>query len=232
MSSKLRTILAYSVLAIPIVLLVTFATKRGYVFLIWNILLAALPILFGYLFIVTKSKLRYLWLVPWLVFLPNSFYVWTDIIHPFNVIQYFCPDLDYTTYCDQELIRKVVTPTWNGTWQQLLQIFGVVYAIFLSAWYGMIAWRQVTKELSAKLEWRVFLLFLPLNAFAIVVGRFARTNSWYLLTNPLRVIRDFADTAMGIFSDRLYTFTFVGSIIWTLLAYGIYHLSEQRKPQV
>ena len=187
----------------------------------WNLILAAIPILFGYLSNIS-NKWWWIWIVPWLVFLPNSFYVWTDIIHPFGVIQYACPNGSDLIYCDQELIRQIAEPRWDGTITQIAEITVVLCAIFLASWYGTVAWNKIVKRFSNSIRMRLLIAFSILCAFGITLGRFARTNSWYLITHPMRVVEDTIDTIKNILTSGVYTGTFAISIIWVLITVPVF----------
>jgi uncharacterized membrane protein len=214
--------LILSIALVPLVAIISIVGERGYYFLYWNLILAAIPMTFAYLASL-KSGFAWVWLAPWIAFLPNSFYVWTDIIHPFGVIQYYCPKGNDLLSCDQELIRQIVAPRWDGTVVQMLEIIVVVYCIALSAWFGMLAWNQVIKRYQPAIASRLLIVFVPVCAFAITLGRFARTNSWYLLTHPLRVIDDSITTIKNILTSGIHAGTFLISCVWiigTILGFG------------
>ncbi len=49
--------------------------------LLWNLILAVLPYIFALGYISVKNKTRWLLLLCWFFFLPNSFYIITDFVH-------------------------------------------------------------------------------------------------------------------------------------------------------
>ncbi len=160
--------------------------RLTFVFLIWNLLLAYLPWLMTSL---AGSRLRmaggklvfYLLFGCWLAFIPNSFYILTDLYHlgdSYN--DFLVPD-----WFDLVMILSFA---WNGL---LLGILSV---------------RQMEKLMRARFQKMPALLFLIpimwLNALGVYVGRYMRYNSWDLLTDPFALIRGIAGILIHPFSDR------------------------------
>lgn len=145
----------------------------------WNVLLAIVPICLAKL--IQKAKARIVEIVLlnlWILFLPNTLYMVTDVIHAFS-------------YRFNSMTR-------------LFWIMGVgLYAcvIALAIFTFVLSIRPVLEKYQPFLnglrtyERTVLLsLFSLLVGFAIAMGRFQRTNTWYIVTQPMRVVRDVVDS--------------------------------------
>ena len=142
-----------------------------FMFMLWNLFLAYIPFLLSSLFIdrpmLIDKKLLFIPLaLLWLVFIPNTFYMITDLFHlnePHAMPLWF----------DTLLI---VSFSWNGL---LLGIISVqqmesVMRIFLGKYTAPI------------FLYPVFFL----NALGVFIGRFLRYNSWDVITDPLGLVKD------------------------------------------
>lgn len=142
-----------------------------FMFMLWNLFLAYIPFMLSSLFIdrpvLIDKKLLFIPLaLLWLVFIPNTFYMITDLFHlnePHAMPLWF----------DTLLI---VSFSWNGL---LLGIISVqqmesVMRIFLG------------KYTAAIFLYPVFFL----NALGVFIGRFLRYNSWDVITDPLGLVKD------------------------------------------
>lgn len=102
----------------------------------------------------------------WLLFLPNSFYIITDLFH-----------LEF-----QE---------GSSRWFDLTLIFSFAWNGLL---LGILSIRQIEKIFRHCFQYKnEFLFLLPvmwLNAWGIYIGRFMRFNSWDILTNPFELFAD------------------------------------------
>jgi len=145
----------------------------------WNILLAIVPIVLARLLQMSKSRfLQTIILFMWLIFLPNTLYMITDVIHIFN-----------------PRFSQMTMPFWI---LGLLLYFGVfilaVYTFILSIRPVLFKYQVFLKSVGSWGRVVIFLLFSALVGFAISMGRFQRTNTWYIFTQPFRVIRDVIDS--------------------------------------
>ena len=150
--------------------------KSGYG-LLWNLFLAALPLLWSSAFQRAIARKHWLWaslsFVLWILFLPNAPYLLTDLIH---------------------LEPKPRVPEWY------------ILAMLLScAATGTLIGYVSLMDVHAAIErrfgftagWLLAGCSLILCGFGIYLGRFLRWNSWDALTRPL----DFARTVVGQFAD-------------------------------
>jgi uncharacterized membrane protein len=107
----------------------------------------------------------------WLLFIPNSFYIITDLYHLEDLHQ----SRNMPQWFDLAMILSFV---WNGL---LL---------------GVLSVRQMERLFFPRLTLVNELLFLYpvmwLNALGIYIGRYLRYNSWDIVTDPFRLLRDIA----------------------------------------
>jgi uncharacterized membrane protein len=102
----------------------------------------------------------------WLLFLPNSFYIITDLFH---------------------LQLREGVPYWFD----LALIFSFAWNGIL---LGAASIRQMEKMLSVKWtairEWQFVYPLMLLNALGIYIGRYLRYNSWDVVANPFQLTED------------------------------------------
>lgn len=140
--------------------------------LIWNLFLAWLPYLFS-LFVAWIHQKRPSWwwalIVPallWVVFLPNAFYIVTDLIH---------------------LKDQTGIPLWyDAGFLAITAWTGLFLAV--SSLYSM---QKIVHSYAGKnASWVFALLIIGSSGYGVYLGRFLRWNSWDLLSEPLEIISD------------------------------------------
>jgi uncharacterized membrane protein len=147
----------------------------AYSYLIWNLFLAWLPLLFaGRLISVLRYKLwssweGLAWSVLWLIFFPNSFYMVSDFIH----LQDVAPS---------EVLYYVVMFS-SFIYTAVILGFCSLYLIHL----------QMRRRLPPGLANFCVLLLLFICSVGIYIGRDLRWNSWNVLTNPGGLLFDVSD---------------------------------------
>ena len=150
---------------------IIYSGQLMFAWLNWNLFLAFVPYYISSLMIrkpwLLGSRVKFaLLFFAWLVFIPNSFYIITDLFH----LQVRMP---VPLWFDLALIISFV---WNG--------------IFM----GVLSVSQVEKIMELKFQWKNKWLFvfciMGLNAFGVYVGRYLRYNSWDVLTNPFDLMGD------------------------------------------
>ena len=149
-------------------------------FLIWNLFLAAVPYLISkwmYRRICEKGSmlLFFLLFIAWLLFIPNSFYILTDLFHlgNFSGIPLWFE------------LAMILSFAWNG--------------LIL----GILSVRQMEKMMERYLAKRTELYFICpimfLNSLGVYIGRYLRFNSWDVITNPLQLVTDISNLAFHPF---------------------------------
>ncbi|MBS1566565.1 MAG: DUF1361 domain-containing protein [Bacteroidetes bacterium] len=143
----------------------------NFAFLVWNLFLATVPYFISYwMWEMRAWKLRLWWFLPalgaWLVFIPNSFYVLTDLFHLHDSFQ---------------------VPRWFD----LLLLLSFAWNSLLM---GILSLRQMEKMVAFRWPgWRGHLFIYPvmvLNAFGVYIGRFLRFNSWDVISDPFSLLAD------------------------------------------
>ena len=142
-----------------------------FLFLVWNLFLAFVPYFLSYTlthrssWIENKRKFALVFTV-WLLFIPNSFYVITDLFH---------------LYDSSEMPR----------WYDLLLIFCFAWNALL---LGIMSVRHMEKILQGVWPrcpaWLLVFPIMLLNAAGIYIGRVLRYNSWDILVNPFHLLAD------------------------------------------
>jgi uncharacterized membrane protein len=135
----------------------------------WNLFLAFVPYwLSGYMAakpVVQKSRLLFWTLsAAWLLFIPNAFYIITDLFH---------------------LNEDIKDPSWFN----LLILFSFTWNGLL---FGILSVRQMEKLLIRKFPRINSTLYLYpimfLNAYGIYLGRYLRFNSWDIISDPASIL--------------------------------------------
>jgi uncharacterized membrane protein len=144
---------------------------KTYLFLPWNLLLAYVPYFISHKlqqhpgWIKTKWKFNLVF-IAWILFIPNSFYILTDLFH-LDLKEESAPWFDLT---------MLLSFAWNGL---LL---------------GVLSVRQMEKIFLPYFGIRSEFFFLYpvmwLNAFGIYIGRYMRFNTWDVITNPFELFGD------------------------------------------
>jgi uncharacterized membrane protein len=145
-------------------------------FMVWNLLLAAVPVLiavplFG---IVRWRRHTLLWwaaFAVWLTFLPNAPYVITDVIHLVDDVQHAH---DMHAYA-------------------ILACYGAFIGLGLVSYTGSL-WlfrRWLATTTAARFDLVAVGLLHAMCAAAIYLGRFVRLNSWDVVMAPEAVLASF-----------------------------------------
>lgn len=145
--------------------------RISYGFLIWNLFLAWLPLVFALLACdahrrgMSRSWRFVLLAGSWLVFFPNAPYIFTDIIHLMGgMARHFWVDL-----------ALVLTCALTGL------VLGFV-SLYLMQRIVAVIWGRVA-------SWLVICAVAGLSGIGIYLGRFLRFNSWDIIANPVDLFR-------------------------------------------
>jgi uncharacterized membrane protein len=174
------SLLAASVLSIATLVAQIHATQdHRYTFLLWNLFLAWVPLIAAALAFALAQRgvggLVGVLVAVWLLFFPNAPYVLTDFIH---------------------LHENGPSPLWydalmlsSFAWTALMLGFASLYLIHAI----------IGRRAGAAVGWVVVVCVLGLASFGVYLGRFARFNSWDVVTRPhlvLSVIREEIDSPL------------------------------------
>lgn len=177
------------------------AENFRYWFMLWNLFLAWIaPLIAWWL----ARRLRHsswatwqnvLLTVLWLGFLPNSFYMVSDLIH----IQ---QTGEISIYFDTVLFTSFI---FNG---------------FIAGFVGMfLVHRHLAKRLSIRRTWLCIVGIFMLSSYAIYLGRVLRWNTWDALVQPAALLFDVSD---NILNPLAHPQAFVVTVSFTLLITGFY----------
>jgi uncharacterized membrane protein len=142
-----------------------------YLFLVWNLFLAFIPFAItqwlpgNSRFVKRKMKMGIV-LFVWLLFIPNSFYILTDLFH-----------LDKFDSAPKWFdLLLIFSFAWNGI------VLGIV----------SIRRTEIILESITGRSFSLFIIFIVmwLKAFGIYIGRYLRFNSWDILTQPFSLFKE------------------------------------------
>jgi len=165
--------------------------------MLYNVFLALLPVIFIYLAVKSKSIFfRTIWFLLWLFFLPNTLYLLTDITH------------------FSESIEKTPAPFAPLTVILFILLMLVGVVTFL------LALSTLEKFLQKKKINNIFLLLIIINllvGFGIILGRVERANSWDILLHPLILL-------WNAYTILLYPKLLTAAFIWGIIS-NIFYFS-------
>lgn len=155
-------------------LLITIFTPNYFKFLILNLSLAYIPLELAYLLKLFEPRRRFEWplfIIYSLIFilmLPNTFYMVTDLIHLNHFAFHFLSGLSLMEWLHFTLL-----------------ISAVMFAIYC---YLLVAleFRQLISNIW--LRRGILLLMMLLNGLGIYVGRFLRFHSVHIINHPFSVL--------------------------------------------
>jgi uncharacterized membrane protein len=172
-------VLANGVSVLFLVFRMAATDSMRYWFLLWNLVLAWLPLIFA-LLLMYGLRLRR-WLSPaniiltvlWLFFLPNSFYLVSDLIHLHETgeISFLFDTVLMTSF-----------------------IFCAAASGFLSLY---LLHRSLISRQGRQNAHALVALVLLLSGFAIYLGRVLRWNTWDILVNPAGVLFDVSEQVVN-----------------------------------
>ncbi len=142
----------------------------------FNVFLGLIPVVLSYPLLKSPTSLKNLpILFLWFIFLPNSIYLLSDIEH-------FMKQLAYA----------------NATGIIVLSIqYSILISLGVLTYFLSllpVEWFMRSKKLNLTSKIAVYTAISFVMAFAVVLGKVQRTHSWYILTNPMRVVSDVWNT--------------------------------------
>lgn len=175
-------------------------------FMIWNLLLAWIPVVFALGFRLSLTKHRWsTWqnialLILWLGFLPNSFYLMSDLIH-------LQSSGESSVLYDIAMMMSFII---NGLILGFISIY-IVHVQLLKKWSD----RMILG----------FLAFVFLACgFAIYLGRYLRWNTWDIVLNPFGILFDLSERVVN---PVLHIQTYVVTLTFFVLLSSTYAVVYQ-----
>lgn len=167
-------------------------------FLVWNLFLAAVPVLAAW---GARRLYGRAWFWPlallWLAFFPNAPYIVTDLMH-------------------------IRTTRPGNLWVDVLllgssALTGLVAGLLSLRWLH----EAVLRRFSATLGWSLVLVAGLLAGFGVYLGRFQRWNSWDIVTRPTELLAEawsaLAETHVLAFSVLFSGVVLGGYAVMTLV---------------
>ncbi len=141
--------------------------------MIFNIGLALLGMSFGLIYMNAKSRLlKSIFLVLWFLFLPNTIYMVTDL---------------------QYLPSQFIAANLEIQFFLIVQYSFLIVLSIVTYFIGIKPLEVILKSRFKKDEETRRVITIAANfiiGFAVVLGKVQRTHSWYVFTNPSRVLHD------------------------------------------
>ncbi len=161
----------------------------------FNIFLALIAVLFGWLVKQTTWKLlRILYGVVWILFLPNTLYLLTDIIHFFENMQYVAGIYKVIFVLQYLLLLLLGVTTYFAALYPIEQVFAT----------------------TTKWQKSIFILLINLLVgFGMTLGRVERVNSWDIVLDIPSVLQ--TSTHMLTSTNSLLLillFTAIGTLVY------------------
>jgi uncharacterized membrane protein len=175
-----------------------------YLFLLWNIFLAFVPLKVS-MQLKKESALQFrstTLLICWLLFFPNSLYLITDLIH---------------------LEQRQNVPVWyDAVLLYVCASVGLIIA-FISLYEVELF---LTGKMKNNIKNTVIVFCLFLGSFGVYLGRFLRWNSWDVIFNPVRITKGIA---ARVFLPFDYLRTWAVTLLFTCL-FNLLYSSLKRLP--
>lgn len=174
-----------------------------YGFLIWNLMLAWIPLGFaGLAYLLANIHKRFLYLfvfisaLAWLIFFPNAPYILTDFQH-----------LSYTPTDAIPVWYDVILLIWFA-WTGLL--LGMVSLYMMQ--------ELITRMVGKPLGWLFVMVVTVMGSFGVYVGRFMRWNSWDVWHRPVSLFMDiFNELRHPLANKETYAFTIIFSMLFLFI---------------
>ena len=149
---------------------VFYTGQLTFIFLLWNLFLAFIPYAISSfaesnpLWVKHKGRFAIV-MAAWVLFIPNSFYIITDLFH-----------LHISTVPLWFDLALLLSFAWNGLLLGILSVRQI---------------ERIVHSLWPKMH-ELFFLFpiMCLSALGIYIGRYLRFNSWDVISNPLDLAGD------------------------------------------
>lgn len=170
-----------------------------YVFLLWNLFLAFIPYtisnwLYNNIRVIENKPRLIAAITVWLLFIPNSFYILTDLFHLEHIAS-------APKWFDLLLLLSFA---WNGL------LFGIVSLRKMELILYTVSGRRVSLIIVFTVMW--------LNAFGIYIGRFLRYNSWDVITQPFSLFSELFEIILHPFKNKMeWGMIFCYAVFMTLL---------------
>lgn len=172
----------------------------GYLFLVWNLFLAWLPLFAALAAALCRRSILLLAVMAgvWMLFLPNAPYIVTDLIH----------------------LGRWSHPGAPPLWYDLLMLLAFSLTGLWLGFFSLDVMRSVVSRRWGRTgDWLFAVTALGLSSLGVYVGRFLRWNSWDLLLEPAAVLADLQAILLDPLANRG---AWVFSALFTVMLLLIY----------
>jgi uncharacterized membrane protein len=204
-----KILLLSSLFSVVLVIIrVAMTGSRMFLFLPWNLLLAFIPYYITKKLMNNPARIESKWKLIaasllWLLFIPNSFYIITDLFHLGKYDE-------APRWFDLTLIFSFA---WNGLMLGIVSVKQMesITKLYLAPRYG----------------WLFIYAVMWLNAFGIFIGRFLRFNSWDIITNPFSLINEIMAMVLHPF-DYMYVWGMICffAVLMTIMYVTVRRIGE------
>ena len=205
---KITSIVQLLVLAVGftislLVFRIFYSGSLMYIFFVWNLFLAAIPLGISNLLGQTKGKsIQWLLFIAWLLFFPNALYLVTDLVH---------------------LTDRHPVPFWFD----MFLVFSAAINGLIMAYASL---QQVELFLRTKFNEQKMGFVLSccffLGSFGVYIGRFLRWNSWDVLLDPFGLM---SEIVQHIIKPSQHSRTWGMTIILTVF-FSIFYFTIKKLP--
>lgn len=182
---------------------ILFLDSITYIFLIWNLFLAAIPFILTTLVrfnVISLNKITFIpFFIIWMLFFPNSPYIITDLFH----ITYF---------------------NYNRLWFDLILIFSFAWNGLLLGFLSLNDLLKIKGEVFSQKSKVLFIaIIFVLTGFGLYLGRLLRLNSWEVFTNPTNVLHAvYVSISQSILNPNLL----IMSVLYSTFLFLAYFTTE------
>lgn len=199
-ASPYRLLASLAFLSVVCVMLlifrIAFTESLRYTFLFWNLILAIVPALIAWW--LARRVRTHGWLkwqqigltALWVSFLPNSFYLITDLIH-------LRPNYEADILFDITLLTGFIMAG-------LAFGYGSIYLMHI----------EILKRLRERWAYGIVALLFVAVSFAVFLGRYMRWNTWDIVLRPAGLLFDISDRVINVDAHlQSYQITLVMSLL-------------------
>ena len=182
-----------------------YTRELTFLFLVWNLFLAFVPYFLSYTLTLKPAWIQNKWkfaavFTIWILFVPNTFYMLTDLFHLFDSFR---------------------VPLWYD----LLLIFCFAWNALLMGILSVKHMEEITKAIWLyRFDWLFIYPVMLLNAFGVYVGRYLRYNSWDIISSPFQLLLD----TVHIIRHPLYYHNAWGMVLTFSLFLTIIYMTLRR----
>jgi uncharacterized membrane protein len=180
--------------------------------MIWNLFLAYIPYAISGWLVAKPAKqarqarpmVQIIALLLWLLFIPNSFYILTDLYH--------LADSHRNSLVPEWFdLALILSFAWNGLLLGVLSIRHIE--------------RRFISGASVFREWLFLYPVMWLNALGVYVGRYLRYNSWDIFLNPFQLLADIFGMIVHPLRhhyawDMIFCFSILLTLMYSLIRKG------------